>query len=124
MTRAREIAQQAVENVWLTLAQRVVTLFLVPLIGAAALAYVGLFARMTIAEAAVVTLKDRATALETAAASLRADLTIHNGNVTRLQAQREGDAAIGRRIDDLREDVQRVNNRLDQMMTPPRRMVP
>ncbi|WP_421993865.1 hypothetical protein [Roseococcus sp.] len=35
MTRAAELAKRAVDNIWLTLAQRVVTLFLVPLIGAA-----------------------------------------------------------------------------------------
>lgn len=124
MTRVREIAQQAVDNVWLTLAQRMMTLVGVPLFLAAAFASMALFGRVTLAEAEAITLKGRVIALELTAAGLRTDLTAHAGNVTRLQAQREGDVLISRRIDDLREDVQRVNSRLDAMMTPPRRMAP
>lgn len=48
MTRAREIAEQAVSNVWLTLAQRLVTLLGVPLFLAAAYSYMGLRDRVSL----------------------------------------------------------------------------
>lgn len=124
MTRAREMAEQAVNNVWLTLAQRAVTLLGVPLALAAAYSYMGLRDRVTLAEADLRQAQQRVTTLETSATGLRTDLTVQAGHITRLQAQREGDAEIGRRINELREDVRAVNGRLDQMMTPSRRVVP
>ena len=135
MTRAREIAEQAVNNVWLTLAQRVVTLIGVPIAIMAGASYMALRDRVTLAEADLRTAQQRLTSQETATAGLRAELAVQSGAVTRLQAQREGDAQIGRRLDDFREDIQRVtgdlrgdiqrvNSRLDAMMTPPRRLTP
>jgi tetrahydromethanopterin S-methyltransferase subunit G len=124
MTCAREIAQQAVNNVWLNLAQRVATLIGAPIFLAAGVSYMNLRDRMIMAEADLRGAQQRLTSLEIATAANRGELAIQAGNITRLQAQREGDLQIGRRIDDLREDVQRVNARLDAMMTPARRIAP
>lgn len=124
MTRARELAQQAVDNVWLTLAQRAVTLVGVPLFLIAAMSYMNLRDRVTKAEGAVEASVQRVTSLETTASGLRTDIIVQAGHITRLQAQREGDAELGRRIVEIREDVRALNGRLDQMMTPSRRAVP
>lgn len=132
MTRARSLAEQAVNNVWLTLAQRVVTLLLVPILVTAfwtfGQSYMALRDRVTIAEGDLRVAQGEIRALQATTASLRLDHNTQAGNITRLQAQREGDIQISQRVNDLREEMRdgnaRLNARLDAMMTPPQRMVP
>jgi hypothetical protein len=132
MTRARSLAEQANNNVWLGLAQKAVTLLLVPLLLTAfwtiGSSYMALRDRVAVAEGDLRGAQQRVASLEILAAGLRTDLTANAGSVTRLQAQREGDIQLGRRVDELRDELRegnaRVNARLDAMMTPPRRMAP
>ncbi|MDB5415305.1 MAG: hypothetical protein JWR10_3640 [Rubritepida sp.] len=132
MTRARSLAEQANNNVWLGLAQKAVTLAMVPFLLTAfwtlGASYVTLRDDVRDVRSDLRVAKAQIATLEAAAFGMRADLTVHTGSLATLRAQREGDIQLGSRVDELRDEQRagnaRINARLDAMMTPSRRMVP
>ena len=117
MASARDLAQQAVDNVWLTLAQRLAALVIVPILLAAGVSYMALRDRVTVAEAELSAQQRRIMVLEAS------DLT-DRVTLTQLREQGAGGLRLYERINDLASSVDRLNNRIDTLMSPLRRGVP
>lgn len=123
-TQVRDAAHKVVQNVYLLALQRISSVFIVPLVIWIVVTFFTLRdnditkSLMLQAQAADIA------AVRTQVGTMRSELTSMALHMARLQTQRESDAQITQRVDELRSDIQRISSRIDQMLTPPTRRVP